>query len=147
MRKPKAPNPGKAILAFCSCLCLTLALSCGDDEGKGAPPRISNLFFGPTSATVGQRGGEVGVSVSLEYADPDGDLAFVRLSGLPCGEEPAGHMDIAPGGITGNQEGVVWLSTMITTACPPGTYIYEVSVFDQKGHQSNVLPAAFTLNP
>ena len=54
---------------------------------------------------------------------------------------------IAPGGITGNQEGVVWLSTMITTACPPGTYIYEVSVFDQQGNQSNVLPASFTLNP
>ena len=147
MCKPKTSRRRKVILVFGCCLCLTLALGCGDDEGEGVSPRISNLFFGPTSATVGQRGGEVGVSVSLEYADPDGDLAFVRLSSLPCGEEPAGYMDIAPGGITGNQEGVVWLSTMITTVCPPGTYIYEVSVLDQRGHQSNTLGASFTLTP
>jgi hypothetical protein len=141
MRKQKTSDPGRAILAFCSGLCLALVLGCGDDNGTGTPPRISNLFFAPTSGNVGQRG-MVGVSISLEYADPDGDLAFVRLSSRPCGEKPVEDVDIAPGGITGN---LVWLSTMITTACPPGTYTYEVSVFDQKGHQSNSQEATFTL--
>jgi hypothetical protein len=141
----KTFRTGKAVLAFCSGLCLALALGCGGEEGTGSPPRISNLFFGPTSAAAGQGAGELGVSVSLEYADPDGDLAFVRLSSRPCGEGPVEHMDVAPGGVTGSQEGVVWLSTRIRTACPPGTYTYEISLFDQRGHRSNSLEATFTL--
>jgi hypothetical protein len=145
MYNPKTSMRGKVILALGCCLCFTIAPGCGDDEGEGAPPSIANLFFGPTSSNVGERGGEVGVSVSFEYADPDGDLAFVRLSSRPCGEGPVEHMDIAPGGIKGNKKGVVWLSTRITTACPAGTYVYEVSLFDRKGHQSNSLDATFTL--
>lgn len=133
-------------LTFGCCLALSLVPGCGgDDEGEGGPPSISNLFFGPTSAFVRQQGGLVGVSVSMEYTDPDEDLAFVRMSAQPCGEGPVQHEDIAPGGITGSQQGVVWLSTRVTSLCPAGTYSYEFSLFDRKGHQSNTLGATFTL--
>ena len=126
-------------------LCVALALGCGNDEGAGSPPRISNLFLGPDTARAGPRPGLVGVSVSLRYADPDGDLAFARMSTRPCGQGSLEHVDMAPGGVTGEREGVVWLSTILSTDCPAGTYVYEFSLFDQKGYQSNVLPASFTL--
>ena len=129
------------------CLVLCLAAGCGGDEGEGGPPRISNLFFGPTSTFVGWHNGEVGVSVSMDYADSDGDLAFVRMSTRPCGEDPVQHVDVAPVGITGSTEGVVWLAPRVTTACPAGTYLYEFSAVDRKGHQSNTLEASFTLTP
>jgi hypothetical protein len=147
VRTPRTSGLRKFFLALSGGLCLSLFASCGSDEGQGTPPRISNLFLGPGEAPAGRRPGLVGVSVSLEYADPDGDIAFVRMSSLPCGQGSLEYMDMAPGGITGNQAGVVWLSTRLRTNCPAGTYTYEFSVFDQKGHQSNVLPASFTLTP
>ena len=120
---------------------------CGDDEGEGAAPRISNLFIGPASAQVLLRGGELGVTVSMDYADQDGDIAFVRMSFRFCGKGSMRHEDIAPMGITGDQAGEIWISAQVPTACRPGTYMYTFSVFDQKGHQSNRLEAPFTLTP
>ena len=135
------------ILILGGCLAHFLAPGCGGDGGEGGPPRIANLCFAPASTFVGRRGGSVGVSVSIEYADPDGDLAFIRMSTRPCGEGPVQHVDIPPGGITGSKEGVVWLSTRVTSACPAGTYLYEFTAFDRKGHPSNTLEATFTLTP
>jgi len=133
------------MLAIGCCLLLSLSPGCGDDEGEGVAPSISNLFFGPASAFVFPRGGEQRVTVSMDYADPDGDIAFVRMSFRFCGEGEEKHEDIAPGGITGNQAGAIWSSARVPTGCRPGTYLYEFSVFDQKGHQSNSLEATLTL--
>ena len=133
------------MLAIGCCLFLSLSPGCGDDEGEGVAPGISNLFFGPASGFVLRQGGLLGVTVSMDYADPDGDIAFVRMRFRVCGEGEVQHVDIAPGGITGNQAGTIWISTGIPTDCPVGTYLYEFSVFDQKGHRSNSLEAPFTL--
>jgi len=111
----------------------------------GVAPSISNLFFGPASAFVLQRGGDLGVTVSMDYADPDGDIAFVRMRFRVCGEGEVQHEDIAPGGITGHQAGEIWISAQVPIDCRPGTYLYAFSVFAQKGHQSNSLEATFTL--
>jgi hypothetical protein len=132
------------MLASGCCLFLSLSLGCGGDEGEGAAPSISNLFLGPASESIFLWGGELGVTVSMDYADPDGDIAFVRMRFRVCGEGEVQHEDIAPGGITGNQAGAIWISAKIPTDCPTGTYLYEFSVFDQKGHQSNTLEATFT---
>lgn len=133
------------MLAIGCCLFLSLSPGCGGDEGEGEAPGISNLFFGPASAFVFPRGGELGVTVSMDYVDPDGDIAFVRMSFRFCGAGEVQHEDIAPGGITGNQAGAIWISARVPTDCRPGTYLYEFSVFDGKGHQSNSLEATFTL--
>ncbi len=63
-----------------------------------------------------------------------------------CGEGEVQHEDIAPGGITGNQAGAIWISARVPTDCPVGTYLYEFSVFDQKGHQSNTLEATLYID-
>ena len=133
------------MLAIGCCLFLSLSPGCGDDEGEGVAPSISNLFFGPASAFVLQRGGDLGVTVSMDYADPDGDIAFVRMRFRFCEEGEVQHEDIAPGGITGHQAGEIWISAQVPIDCRPGTYLYAFSVFDQKGHQSNSLEATFTL--
>jgi len=135
------------ILAIGSSLSYLVLPGCGDDEGEGAAPRISNLFIGPASAVVLQRGGELGVTVSMDYTDPDGDIAFVRVSFRVCGKGSMRQEDIAPMGITGDQAGEIWISAQVPTACRPGTYMYTFSVLDQKGHQSNRLVAPFTLTP
>lgn len=143
MRETKSILP--SILAIGCYLFLSLSTGCGDDEGEGVAPSISNLFFGPASAFVTAQGGELGVTVSMDYADPDGDIAFVRMSFRVCGEGEVQHEAIAPGGITGNQAGEIWISARVPADCPAGTYLYEFSVFDQKGHQSNTLEATLTL--
>jgi len=135
------------MLAIGCCLFLSLSPGCGDDEGEGEATSISNLFFGPDSEYVHLRGEWVGVTVSMDYADPDGDPAFVRMRFRYCGEGAVRHEDIPPGGITGNQAGVIWISPRVPAACPAGNYLYEFSVFDQMGHQSNTLEATFTLTP
>lgn len=132
-------------LAIGSCLFLALSPGCGDDEGEGVAPSISNLFFSPASAFVLRQGGLLGVTVSMDYADPDGDIAFVRIRFRFCGEGELQHVDIAPGGITGHQAGAIWISTRLPRDCPAGTYPYEFSVFDQKGLESNTLEATLTL--
>ena len=137
----------QAMLAFGGSLLFCLASGCGDDEGEGVAPGISNLFFGPDTAYVNQRGGQVGVWVSVDYADPDGDPAFVRMRFRHCGEGEVLHEDIAPGGITGDQAGAIWISTVVPASCPAGTYRYAFSLFDQKGHESNTLEATLTLTP
>lgn len=108
-------------------------------------PSISNLFLGPASSFVLPQGGLQGVTVSMDYADPDGDLAFVRMSFRYCGQGPVRHQDIAPMGITGDQAGAIWLSAGLPADCIAGTYLYEFSVIDRKSHPSNTLEGAFTL--
>ncbi len=143
MRETKSFLP--MMLAVGCCLFPSLSTGCGDDEGEGVAPSISNLFFGPASGFVSPRGWELGITVSMDYADPDGDIAFVRMSYRVCGEGEVQHEAIAPGGITGRQAGAIWTSAWVPTDCPAGTYLYEFSVFDQKGHESNGLEAPFTL--
>jgi hypothetical protein len=135
------------MLAIGCCLFLSLSPGCGDDEGEGVAPTISNLFLGPTSVFVLPRGGWEDVTVSMGYADPDGDIAFVRMSFRYCGVAEVQHEDIAPMGITGDQAGEIWISARVPAECPAGNYLYEFSVFDQMGHQSNTLEATFTLTP
>jgi hypothetical protein len=135
------------LLAVGSCLFLCFSTGCGDDEGEGVAPGISNLFLGPETEFVHLRGEWVGVTVSMDYADPDGDPAFVRMRFRYCGEGEMRKEDIAPTGITGDQAGVIWISTDVPAACPAGTYVYEFSLFDQKGHESNTLEATLTLTP
>jgi len=143
VREPKSFLP--LIVAIGVCLSSFFSPGCGDDEGEGAAPRISNLFLGPASVYVLPRGGWEDVTVSMGYADPDGDIAFVRMSFRYCGEAEVQHHDIAPTGITGDQAGEIWISARIPAECPAGTYLYEFSVFDQEGHQSNTLEATLTL--
>ena len=133
------------MLAIGCCLLLSLSPGCGDEEGEGVAPGISNLFFGPDSEYVHPRGEWVGVTVSMDYGDPDGDPAFVRMRFRYCDEGAVRHEDIAPAGITGDQAGEIWISTEVPASCPAGTYLYEFSVFDQKGHPSNSLQATLTL--
>ena len=134
-----------SMLAIGCCLFLSLSPGCGDDAGEGVAPSISNPFFGPAAAFVFPRGGELGITVSMDYVDPDGDIAFVRMRFRVCGEGEVQHVDIAPGGITGNQAGEIWITARVPADCPAGTYLYEFSVFDQEGHQSNSLEATLTL--
>ena len=143
MRETKSLLPSMLVIGCC--LLLSHSPGCGDDEKVGEAPSISNLFFAPASAVVFPRSGDLDVTVSMDYVDPDGDIAFVRLSFRVCGEGEVQHEDIPPGGITGNQAGAIWISTRVPTDCPAGTYLYEFSVFDQQGHQSNTLEATLAL--
>ncbi len=126
-------------------LVLCLSAGCGDDEGEGTAPSINNLILGPDSGFVLQRRGWLGVTVSMDYSDPDGDPAFVRQSFRFCGEGPVKHRDYGPTGITGDQAGAIWVALGVPTDCPAGPYSFEFSLFDRKGHQSNILGATFTL--
>ena len=84
---------------------------------------------------------------TVDFADPDGDLAYVRASDKDCGQGSWEHLESILSGVTDVTSGTIQFVALVSTNCPAGTYAVKVSVFDGQGHQSNELYAPFTLTP
>ena len=127
---------------------LAVAVGCGSDENEdlGSAPALSNLLYAPNTAQQGQGDGVVEARGRVDFVDPDGDLAFVRLSTQQCGQGPMQHDDRqTPEVVQGVTSGRLSLQAWIDTDCPPDTYVAELQCFDEKGNGSNVLYAPFTI--
>ena len=123
----------------------------GDGDGNGdggTAPAISNLNYSPTSAHVGEGGGGVAVNGTMDFIDPDGDLDFLRVLWRPCGTGGWMNEDIPVSGVSGLTSSTLDIFMMVDTSCPPGlNNTIQVSAFDEAGHQSNILNAAFEILP
>ena len=120
----------------------------GDGNGDGGTaPAISNLYYSPTSAHVGDGGGAVTVNGILDFIDPDGDLDFIRVRSRPCGTGDWETINTPISAVSGLTSGsVAFVSVVDTLSCPAGlNNTTQVSTFDEAGHQSNILNAPFEL--
>jgi hypothetical protein len=124
-----------------------LLFGCGSDgDGDGGTaPGISNLEYSPNSAHVGEGGGAVTVTGTMDFVDPDGDLDFVRFRYRPCGTGDWTNNDVDITGVSGLTSGTITFTGYIDTTCPPGSNTAQASAFDEAGHQSNTLNASWEL--
>ena len=71
----KKRNSNRVVLVLVVSLSALLLVACGSGGGDSAPsepqvaPAISNLQYSPTSATVGQGGGVVTVTGTIDFID------------------------------------------------------------------------------
>ena len=76
-------------LYFVFSLCviaLKFTYSCGGGGGggnAGSAPEISNLWFSPTSVTVGDSGGTVPVTGTFDFVDNNGNVSTLTLTPHP----------------------------------------------------------------
>ncbi|MEW6440419.1 MAG: hypothetical protein AB1640_05720 [bacterium] len=134
----------RAIRVLLLLLPWTVLAGCGED-GDGSAPRISSLRYTSDRYLVGFGGGRALLTGQVEAMDPDGDLAFLRASDQVCGQGPWRHLDTPVEQAAAGETISVPLLTVIRTDCPAGAYHVEVSLFDARKNQSEILDAPFTL--
>jgi len=130
-------------LILCCGLAAGVLIACGSDDESGSAPTVSNLQYSPTSAQSFT--GQVTVSGSFDFTDPDGDPAFYRVSLKPCGWDDPIHFDFDHVGTTGSHSGTIHFSNLTDTECEPGDYDKTIRMCDQKGNWSNAITLVFTL--
>lgn len=139
----------KRLAAFWA-LCLLLA--CGGGGGGGtsasAPPpapaptyapNISNLQLWPASAVVGDGGGSIPSTLSLDFSDSDGDVTSIRVT--YAGQ----NLDSTISGLSGMKNGTIQGTLLLNTSAV-GSFTFQVSLIDAKGHVSNTLSVTFIVN-
>jgi hypothetical protein len=125
-----------------ACVCASLC-GCGVDEGS--PPVISNILYSPSWALVGFGNGTLTMVGTVDYVDPDSDLAYIRAATQACGKGQWRYFDRILSAAAAGESGSLQFVSLVSTNCPQGTYSVRVSVFDGAGHQSNELDAPVTL--
>lgn len=133
-------------LAIFWAFCLLLACGGGGGGSSTSPapaptyaPAISNLQLSPNTAVVGDGGGSISSTLSLDFSDSDGDVTTIRLT--YAGQS----QDSAISGLSGLKTGTIQ-GTMLLNTSVVGSFTFQVSLIDAKGHVSNALSATFTVN-
>ncbi len=122
-------------------LCLLVLIGCSNGSSPTSPsnaPAISNLNYSPRTATVGQGGGAVTVTGTIDFIDLDGDVTTLILS--TTGGEISGPIQ----GISGMTNGTIAITAIVSTTTA-GNYSFQVWVVDSRGNASNKLTGTFTV--
>jgi hypothetical protein len=99
-------------------------------------PSISNLQFSPASAPQGS--GVATVYGSMNFTDPDGDLARIRITSLATGAFT--DATVTTTATSGTVSAVVAVDTSVA-----GAFGFTVQAFDARGNASNSLNGTFTV--
>jgi len=112
----------------------------GSPSSGGTAPTISNLTYSPTGATVGQGGGAVTVTLSMNFIDADGDITTGRITS-------SGGVDVsgALAGMSGLTSGSLQMQLASGTS-QAGNWTFQVWVVDGQGNASNKLSGTFTVS-
>lgn len=104
-------------------------------EEESHPPAISGLEYRLTSGSVGEGGGLAQVEIAVDFSDPDGDVAQLRVS------------------VAGGSNQVVELSEALTAGRATGSFAFDttaagefpfgVAVTDSGGRVSNALTGTY----
>lgn len=116
----------------------------GTDGSTGTAPTISALSFSPDAAYVDTVTGELTVVGTLDYVDPDGDIASLTIvvrdqSGLIIDDFTTPVLDIA-GSTSGTIQG-----ELVADASVAGIYTVQVYISDSRDHRSNQLEDTFRI--
>lgn len=125
-------------ISLLTCLSITLFaafVACGDQIEAGTAPTISNLTYNPTQATIGEATTYTG---TLDFSDPDGDLAQVAVSILQPDGAALAVPPVDVQGASGIGAGTVgWAFIMV--AAQVGDHTFDVWTTDEAGNASNRL--------
>ncbi len=114
------------------------------DFQTGTPPSLSNLVISPNAAYVGDGGGQIDITGSVDFVDPDGDLLSVELTIY----DSAGQQIARVGrqindlglGTSGTVQAMVTVNTTVA-----GDFRAEVSMIDVAVNSSNTLSTGFRI--
>lgn len=124
-----------------------LIVSCGGGGGGGIgvgsnAPTISNLQFSPAGAYVNSGGGTGTLSATLDFIDPDGNIATMTISAFDSNgilvDTQTGPIQ-GTGGVT---SGTIGISGNVDITVL-GVFTFKVYVTDSSGLKSNVLVGTF----
>lgn len=128
-------------------LALGLLFACGGGGGSAptppppqeSAPVIANLWLSPNSAVVGDGGGSISAAMGVDFSDPDGDVTTIRLA------SGGQTQDTAISGAAGQKSGSIQGTLLLNTGTV-GSFTFQVSLLDAKGHVSNALSATYTVS-
>lgn len=136
----------RAAILLASC---TLLSACsgggGGDAGSDAPtaPVISNFTFAPAVLYVG--GGDVPFFGTVDFTDPDGDIASATVEIVDSSGGLIATASIPVAGVSGVRSGTLTGEVSGDTSTA-GTFTARVSVVDRAGLRSNWLTASVRIS-
>jgi hypothetical protein len=125
----------------------SLLVACGGgggSDGGGTAPTISNLNYSPMTAFINDGGGTVTVQGTINFADPDGDIASYVLTIYDSNGSVVQTLSDPIPGIGGITEGIghIFVSANTTVV---DDYNVTVYLIDSNDHPSNTLSGTFSV--
>jgi hypothetical protein len=131
------------------------AISCGGGGGGGGgtspppppqnAPSISNLNYSPTSAFLNDGGGLVGVDVTFDFNDPNGNISTVTISVFDMRGNQIDTITVPVLGVSGDTSGTI-MGTIDADTTVSGLFSFQMYVSDATGLQSNILSGTFPIH-
>lgn len=131
---------------FITVLALTF-FGCGNEGGKSSPqhaPSISNLQYSPDIAFLGQGGGSVTATGTIDFIDTDGNISTLTLAVYDLSGNQKIIKTIPITGIAGIKTGRIDFVAILNTTVK-GDYTFKIYISDSAGLQSNTLIGTFSV--
>jgi len=127
---------------------------CGGGSSSGSPgglpstsgnePEISNLQYPPAYVALNSGGGSATIAGSIDFADPDGDLATFTVEIYDSGDILLTSEDYPLPDLDGEASGTAEVSFAIPTDID-GVFTFQVFLTDETELDSNSLTGIFTV--
>ena len=125
----------------------TLLVGCGIHDGGSdidSYPSIANVAISPTTAPQNQGGGAINVNLTMNFADPGGDIASFTVNIYDQNNNQLSTSTYPLLGYSGVLSGTI-NGIIVARTDTVGTYTYKVFVTDNFGEISNVVAVEFTV--
>jgi hypothetical protein len=120
-----------------------LMLACGGGGGGGGTaPTISNLSYAPHGAYLGAPASTATVSGTLQFTDPDGDVASWTFTVRDAGGHELQSTNQPISGVAGQTTGMLGATATVSTAAL-GDYTFTIELVDARGLHSGTLGGSF----
>ena len=116
----------------------------GGNGGGGTAPNISNLNYTPTGAFLNDGDGSTTVNGSIEFSDPDGDIASYVLTITDSSNNVVATLSDPIPGIGGVTNGNLFITLLVNTTVVDD-YTVAVYLIDSANNASNTLTGLFSV--
>lgn len=116
----------------------------GGNGGGGTAPNISNLNYTPTGAFLNDGDGSTTVNGSIEFSDPDGDIASYVLTITDSSNNVVATLSDPIPGIGGVTNGNLFITLLVNTTVVDD-YTVAVYLIDSANNASNTLTGLFPI--
>ena len=120
----------------------TLGSGGGGNGGGGTAPSISNLNYTPTGAFLNDDDGSTTVNGSIDFSDPDGDIASYTLTITDSSNNVVATLSDPIPGIGGVTNGSLLITLLVNTTIVDD-YTIAVYLRDSANNTSNTLTGLF----
>ena len=117
----------------------------GGNDGSGTAPTIDNLSYSPTGAFLNDGDGLTTVNGSIDFNDPDGDIASYEITILDSSNNIIATLSDPIPGIGGITSGTLFVILLVNTTVVDD-YTVTVNITDSKNNISNTLSSLFPVS-